>query len=162
MKSRRRSRTESESTPEFAPANPPPSGSKDVPTSRTGIAPESENSQVPPEVPSETGREGRAFDEVAREALRATGEVVQGEKPSGSPIPSSAMVEYSLASRIFSERSTQIQLLLCEILLRGRLRLLGPRPRLRLGRLTPHLSSSTMLSRCFLQKQKRDVKNKTN
>ena len=50
LKRRRRLGTESESTPEIAPANPPSSGSEGVPTSRIGIAPEFENSQVLPDV----------------------------------------------------------------------------------------------------------------
>ena len=53
---------------------------------------------MPLEVPSEMAREGRAFDEVAREALRTSDEVIQGEKDSGLPIPPSAMVKDPLLS----------------------------------------------------------------
>ena len=53
---------------------------------------------MPLEVPSETAREGRAFDEVAQEALRAADEVIQGANHSGSPIPPSAMVKDPLLS----------------------------------------------------------------
>ena len=53
---------------------------------------------MPLEVPSETAREGRAFDEVAREALRAADEVIQGANHSGLPIPPSAMVKDPLLS----------------------------------------------------------------
>ena len=69
LKRRRRSRTKSESTPKVTPVNPPLSEGEDVLTSRTGIASESENSQVSPKVPSETAREGKAFDKVARRHL---------------------------------------------------------------------------------------------
>ena len=44
LKRRRKSRTESELAPKIAHANPPPSGSEDVQTSRTRVALEFENS----------------------------------------------------------------------------------------------------------------------
>ena len=93
LKRRRRSGTESESTLEVSPADPPPSGSDDVPTSRTEIFRKFENSQVPPDDPSETANNGRAFDEVAREALTAADEAIQGAIPSDSPVPPPPMME---------------------------------------------------------------------
>ena len=66
LKSRKRSRTESEPAPEVAPTNHPPFGNKDVPASQIGVILESENSQVLPETSLTTTLEGASFKEVAR------------------------------------------------------------------------------------------------
>ena len=48
---------------------------------------------MPLDVPSGMALEERAFDKVAREALRAAEEVIRGAIPSDQPIPPLAMVE---------------------------------------------------------------------
>ena len=53
---------------------------------------------MPLDVPSGMALEERAFDKVAREALRAAEEVNQGAIPSDSPIPPPATVEDPLLS----------------------------------------------------------------
>ena len=93
LKRKKRSRTESMSTPEIAPDHPPSSGGKGVPDSQTGVPPESENSQAPLEAPLTTTSEGASFEEVARQALRATEEIFREENPSATPNPPSVPKE---------------------------------------------------------------------
>ena len=74
-------------------SDPPLSGSEDVPALQTRVDPDSENSQAPPKTSLRTAPEGVSFDEVAREALKATEEIFRKEDTSATPNPRIALVE---------------------------------------------------------------------
>ena len=75
------------------PLDPHPFGSGDFPTFRTGVIPESENSQVPPEDSSTMAPEASFYDEVAREALKAAEEIFREEDTSTTTIPLADLME---------------------------------------------------------------------